>query len=541
MLSYKPKLIFKMKIITSLFLFAFFIFCKKEEKITVFDNSIIKDTIHDVIIRPVNPELIIDKSDSLKLYYKKFNFHEIWYLEKNRKDLIDEIKLCFQEGLNPKEYSLENIENLEKKRSELSDNEIVKYDILLTETFEKLALHLYKGKLNPKELYADWDLKPKKIALSPLLETAINEQKITSIFNDFKPNHIVYQLLKKSLVEIDKFPNTPFSKIEIKKDKIVLNDTISEMVKIKKRLAYWDDYKNNDSIITWVYDTITYNAVKKFQARHGLLQDGIIGKGTVSALNISKTERKAQIIANLERWRWFPNDLGENYLIINIPEFMLNYVVDNDTIATHKIIVGKEKRRTPILSSKLSNFVYNPTWTIPPTIIKEDLKPEASKNRKYFSNRNLTIYNSKGQVVSPYSWNPAKANNYRYVQKPGINNSLGLVKFNFKNSFSVYLHDTNHRDYFAKTNRSLSSGCVRVENALGLAKQILVKENSEKWNTSKIDSIIKREKTITVPVKETTNIHIFYWTCSFENNQLIFREDLYRLDNELFEKLVKIK
>jgi len=530
-----------MKIITSLFLFAFFIFCKKEEKITVFDNSIIKDTIHDVIIRPVNPELIIDKSDSLKLYYKKFNFHEIWYLEKNRKDLIDEIKLCFQEGLNPKEYSLENIENLEKKRSELSDNEIVKYDILLTETFEKLALHLYKGKLNPKELYADWDLKPKKIALSPLLETAINEQKITSIFNDFKPNHIVYQLLKKSLVEIDKFPNTPFSKIEIKKDKIVLNDTISEMVKIKKRLAYWDDYKNNDSIITWVYDTITYNAVKKFQARHGLLQDGIIGKGTVSALNISKTERKAQIIANLERWRWFPNDLGENYLIINIPEFMLNYVVDNDTIATHKIIVGKEKRRTPILSSKLSNFVYNPTWTIPPTIIKEDLKPEASKNRKYFSNRNLTIYNSKGQVVSPYSWNPAKANNYRYVQKPGINNSLGLVKFNFKNSFSVYLHDTNHRDYFAKTNRSLSSGCVRVENALGLAKQILVKENSEKWNTSKIDSIIKREKTITVPVKETTNIHIFYWTCSFENNQLIFREDLYRLDNELFEKLVKIK
>ena len=216
---------------------------------------------------------------------------------------------------------------------------------------------------------------------------------------------------------------------------------------------------------------------------------------------------------------------------------MLNYVVDNDTVATHKTVVGTAKRKTPILTSKLSNFVFNPTWTIPPTIIKEDLTPSASKNRNYFPSRKLTIYNNKGQEVSPYAWNPARANSYRYVQKPGYNNSLGLVKFNFPNNHLVYLHDTNHRDYFAKNFRSLSSGCVRVENPLILAKQILVKENAKKWESSEIDSIIKREKTKTVSVKNTVNIYIFYWTSWLENNQLQFRDDIYNLDKELFEKL----
>ena len=171
-----------MKKITSLLLLTLFISCKKEEKTIAFDDTIIKDTIHNVIIRPVNPELLEGKSDSLKLYYQKLNFHEIWYLDENRKDLINEIKFCYQEGLNPRDYSVEFIDILEAKRAELSDEDIVKYDILLTESFEKLALHLHKGKLNPKELYTDWDLKPKEIALSPLLETAIKEQKVASIF-----------------------------------------------------------------------------------------------------------------------------------------------------------------------------------------------------------------------------------------------------------------------------------------------------------------------------------------------------------------------
>lgn len=524
------------KIALLLFIFSF-ISCKKEPAPIAFDNSIIKDTILNVIIRPVHPDLLSEKSDSVKLYYQKMNFHEIWYLNENRKDLINEIKFCYQEGLNPEDYEINIIEDLESKRAKLNDDEIVKYDILLTETFEKLANHLHKGKLNPKELYTDWDLKPKEIALSALLEDAIKGKKIATTFKELKPNHIVYQSLKKSLIEIDKFPNVTFEKINIKKTKIILGDTLPEMVKIKKRLAYWKDYKNKDSIITWAYDSITFKAVKRFQARHGLAQDGVIGIGTLKALNTTKSERIEQIFANLERWRWYPSDLGEKYLIANIPDYMLYYVKNNDTVSSHKIIVGKEKRKTPILTSKLSNFVFYPTWTVPPTIIKEDLTPAATKNRNYFSSTRLTIYNSKGQEVSPYNWEPSKAKSYRYVQKPGADNSLGLVKFNFVNRHSVYLHDTNHRDYFVKSNRSLSSGCVRVENPLALTKQILTEINPEKWSGGEIDSILKQEKTKTVSVKDTVNVYLFYWTSWIENDKLQFRDDIYELDKALFQKL----
>ncbi len=148
-----------------------------------------------------------------------------------------------------------------------------------------------------------------------------------------------------------------FSKIVGSRDKIQLNDTLAEIVKIKKRLSYWNDFKNRDSVYTWTYDTLTYKAVKRFQKRHGLVEDGIIGKGTLNALNTTKNERKEQVIANLERWRWYPSDLGNQYLIANLPEYMLNYVVANDTIASHRIVVGTIKRKTPILTSKLSNFV----------------------------------------------------------------------------------------------------------------------------------------------------------------------------------------
>lgn len=206
------------KITLLLFIFSL-ISCKKEQSPLAFDNSIIKDTILNVIIRPVHPDLLSEKSDSIKLYYQKMNFHEIWYLNENRKDLINEIKFCYKEGLNPEDYEINIIEDLEKKRAKLNDDEIVKYDILLTETFEKLANHLHKGKLDPKDLYTDWDLTPKEITLSSLLEDAIKGKKIATTFKELKPKHIVYQLLKKSLIEIDRFPNIAFEKINIKKTK----------------------------------------------------------------------------------------------------------------------------------------------------------------------------------------------------------------------------------------------------------------------------------------------------------------------------------
>ncbi|AWM14062.1 peptidoglycan-binding protein [Flavobacterium sediminis] len=511
--------------------------CNKNNTLaTSEDDALLKDQETEEIARPIPETLLEHKSDSIRLYYHLFRNKEIWYNSINRKALLSEIENCGKDGLFSKDYEFAKLSELEKKHSELNDDESIAYDFLLTEMFEKLAHHLHGGKLNPKKIYDDWDLNPKKIALSKRLEKAIMEKQVSQLFDSLKPQHYVYSTIKKSLVLLNAFPDTDFKKIQLAK-KIELNDTIDVMINIKKRLAYWNDYKPKDSIITAVYDSITYLAVKKFQNRHGLIPDGVIGNGTIKALNYSKSERREQIFANLERWKWFPDDFGSDYLIANLPEYKIYYIVNKDTISVHNIVVGKPSRKTPVLTSKLSNFVFNPTWTVPPTIIKEDLTPSASKNREYFERNRITIFNKSGEVIAPSDWNPEKAKTFRYVQTSGYNNSLGLVKFNFPNRHLVYLHDTNHRDYFSRETRALSSGCVRIEKPLDLAEMILKKEDAKKWNRTEIDSILSKKNSRIVNLNSTVNVFFLYWTNWSKSNQLYFCNDMYGYDKKLFELL----
>ncbi len=515
----------------------FFINCKDDKKLPSVVKLPLEDPITHTIIRPVDVNLIKKENDSIQLFYKKFNDYEIWFNIENRQDLINEIGSCSKEGLMPNDYNYDKIIELEGKRSKMNDSEIIAYDIFLTQSFQKLATHLHCGKTNPKDIYENWDIPQKTIALSDSLHKSIKLRMVATAFKNLKPQHTTYKSLKKGLVSLNSFPEYKLNKIYIK-DKIEPNDTLNEIVQIKKHLLYWKDFINRDSIITPIYDKNAVAAVKKFQKRHGLKPDGVIGLGTLKALNFTQNERREQIYANLERWRWFPDNFGTEYLLINLPDYKLSYVANNDTIAERRIVVGKPSRETPIISSKLSNFVFNPTWTVPPTIIKEDLTPSATKNRNYFSRNRISIYDSKGQLVSPENWNPSKSKSYRYVQIPGSDNSLGLVKFNFPNRHSVYLHDTNHRDFFVREYRALSSGCVRIENPLQLSETILKKEDEKIWNSSEIDTIINRKATKFIPLKKSNiNIYLFYWTSWSNNEGLQFREDIYNLDSKLFKAL----
>ena len=212
----------------------------------------------------------------------------------------------------------------------------------------------------------------------------------------------------------------------------------------------------------------------------------------------------------------------------------MRLVKNNDTIETRRIAVGTIKRKTPILTSKLSDIVINPTWTVPPTILKEDLVPSARNNRDYFRRTNISIYDWSNNPISPQDWDPDNYTKYRYVQGPGDNNSLGNVKFNFPNSHMVYLHDTNHKNIFSRNNRSLSSGCVRVEDPLPLAEMLL---NNSRWSMDSIKSTISRLETTSVKMKDAVYIFQYYWTAWSENGHLIFRDDIYNLDKDLSKKL----
>ena len=520
-------------------------------KCFLFVLLVIVTSCKDKKINPENtpePEVIISSEgrsiaiDSLLLkktndsvlvaFYKTNSLRTFWSDFSCREDLIQLFNAVENNGLSNKDFELKKIAKNEKSFHKLNDNELIDYDILLTKNLIKYIEKIAVGSQDPSKLYKDWDLKKNKINIQELLVTFQKKDSFDYAISNIKPQHPVYKSLEEALKLLSTFPKDDLKKIEIA-EKIVANDTNNILIDIKKRLIYWNDLKPSDSL-TAIYDENTITAVKKFQIRHGLAPDGVIGKGTVAAMNFSKEKRKAQIIANMERWRWYPRQFEKEYLLINIPDYTLRAIKEKDTTRTHKIIVGTSKRSTPILSSKLSYVVFNPTWTVPPTILKEDVIPAATKNRGYFATKNITIYEGNS-VVSPSDWIPSKGKSYRYVQSPGSYNSLGLVKIMFPNRFSVYLHDTNTRGYFERENRSMSSGCVRVQNPFELTAYLL--NDSVKWNDESISEILKEGNTKNVNINQNVYIHLLYWTAWSENGQLIFRDDIYNLDADLYQKL----
>lgn len=478
--------------------------------------------------------LLQQKSKDIQQFYRVNEFKTGWSEAKNRENLIASIKSLAEDGIPTHSFPLDQLSTFNDKYTTLTDLEKTEADVLYSETFFTVASQLYNGVLNPKKLYNDWDIEPKKINLPATLHLTLIHDAVPIAFDSIRPKNPIYGQLKKVLAELRALPNEDF--VALKSGvKIKLNDSLPEVVDIKKRLMYWSDLKRNDSL-TPIFDEETATALKHFQQRHGLDETGLLDKQTVSALNETKEQKIEKTIANLERWRWYPRNLGHDYVLVNIADFSLIAVTHGDTLQKHKVIVGTPARKTPILSSQFSGLIINPTWTVPPTILKNDLVPSATKNRGYFANRGFTIYDNKGNIVSAADWNPERASSYRYVQKPGNANSLGRIKFDFKNNHLVYLHDTNNKNNFNKDHRDLSSGCIRVEDPFDLADYILTTENS-KYTMKQINQWLTTEKTQHIPLKKTIAIHQLYWTAWQDKNGMQFRNDIYDLDKDLFEKL----
>lgn len=519
--------------------FTVFISCKKEpvlnlDSFKIADPKVKTDKEGEVI--EIDTLLIAPfKSKSLMEFYKSRENKTVWQSEKNRKIILETLKKCETEGLNPSDYNILQLEKLEKNFNELDEEELVNYDLLLSFNFEKYLKQLHNGKLNPRKLYYNWDLRINELDIKSVLNNALAKDSLAGEIEKCQPQALTYKKLIKALEIINELSE---DKTQLMDTAIVIrhNHTNRAIINVKKKLLYWKDLDSSDiGKANSFYDDKTFEAVKKFQTRHGLNPDGIIGKSTIKALNFTKEERKHQIIANLERWRWFSKTFAPNYILINIPDYSLNVVEDQEITMTKRIVVGKNKRRTPILTSVLQTIVFNPTWTVPPTILKEDIVPELIKNRNYLKNKDIGIFDSDSNEIDPKKWDEKRPRGYRYIQKPGYNNALGVVKINFPNRYSVYMHDTDHRDLFERNFRSLSSGCVRIEHPLELVELLL--DDPEKYSKEKMDSIIAAKKTLFIRITKRYSIYQWYWTAWSENDKLIFRDDIYNLDADLYAQL----
>ena len=270
-----------------------------------------------------------------------------------------------------------------------------------------------------------------------------------------------------------------------------------------------------------------------FQDDWGLNTDGVIGKSTLEDLNSLPFKLISQLKVNMERYRWLPLQVTEKYIIINIANFKLDLIEGTDTLISMRAIVGKESRTTPVFNERISYIVFSPNWTVPHTILQDDVIPELLKGSEYLEKRNMKLLRHDGSELaySDIDWSTISKNNFPYMvrQNPGPGNALGRVKFMFPNTYNVYIHDTPSKGYFARDDRAISSGCVRVEKPFDLA--VLLLSDSPEWSPANIRNAMQQDKEQTVRLKIPVDVVLIYLTAWTDGKDRIqFRKDVYQRD-----------
>jgi L,D-transpeptidase YcbB len=290
-------------------------------------------------------------------------------------------------------------------------------------------------------------------------------------------------------------------------------------------------------------------AVKKFQKEKGITVDGKAGEGTVRLLNSSDKEKFARIAISMDRYKMLPETMPERYIWVNAASNLLEVVDGGKVVLSSRVICGKANTRTPVLTSVINSLITYPQWVPPPSIVSKEILPAVKRNPGYLAKKGFTLVNSKGETVDPYSvdWSKySKGVPFRIVQGSGDANALGIMKFVFDNKYSVYLHDTNQRYLFSNSMRSLSHGCVRVQDWEKLAKYILSTDSirAKGGSYTRIDSMqtwLAHKQKRSISIKNKLPVYIRYITCEGKDGVITFYDDVYAEDKLLREKYFAVR
>ena len=479
--------------------------------------------------------------------YQRRNFRPIWTVTVMKEELIGAIEDTYREGLDPNDYHLEEIRRLSAKASSSkakTPQMLASLDILLTDGFLRLAYHSLFGKEDPLTHHPHWNLAGERdnvdpVSFTELMVQAIESDSLKKTIESWKPQHPAYKRLRMALARYRSIQANGGWK------SVPLGPTLKKGLEdqrvpfLRRRLAATDDLTNKSTAAT-VFDEKLEQAVMNFQDRHRLHPDGAVGRKTLEALNVPVGQRIDQIRVNLERARWVLHELRGEYVLVDIAGFHLFLYQDDKVTWISRVQVGKPYRNTPVLKSTIKYLEFNPTWTIPPGIFSKDILPAIRKDPDYLKKRNIRVLDRDGNLVdqSSIDWSQYPERGFPYVlrQEPGPNNALGRVKFIFPNKHFVYLHDTPSKSLFERTDRTFSSGCIRVENPFEFAELLL--NDLSKWNSDKIMEVVDSKQTRKVFLAEPKPVLLLYWTATVdEDGRVHFKKDPYGRDNAVLEGL----
>lgn len=309
-----------------------------------------------------------------------------------------------------------------------------------------------------------------------------------------------------------------------------VGDSDPAVVDLRRRLIISGDLPRNSGD-SQVFDTFLDAAVKRFQQRHGVPPDGVIGDVTLAALNVSAPVRLGQLQTNLVRLRSMSGFLGERYVMVNIPAAEIEAVENGRVAQNHRAIVGKVDRQTPILNSDIFQVILNPYWTAPKSIIQKDIIPVMRKDPSYLTRNHIRLFDQQGNEVPPESvnWSTDEAVNLRFRQDPGKINAMASTKINFHNEFSVYMHDTPEQSIFGQLLRFESSGCVRVHNVRDLTLWLL--RDTPGWSREHIEQVVESRENTEIELTKPIPVYFVYITAWSTGDGVVqFRDDIYGRD-----------
>ena len=483
------------------------------------------------------------------------------------KTLLDALSRADRQGLVSADYGYDaiarRIERAEGGPGALAADQLAELDVRLSRAFVNYAVDLHKGRVGEGNLRPRWyeDLPPADY--TGALNRATRDGDVGAALDKLRPPHDGYTRLVKALADYRAIADAGGWPMVEDGPLLEIGMRDARVPALRKRLQASGDpapasgtgdhvedgvdgletmddsaAEGTSNTRSTRYDARLAEAVERFQRRHGLKVDGKVGPGTRAALNVPASQRVRQITINLERWRWLPADLGERYVMVNIPEYRLRAYEGGRSTLEMRVVVGEsyDDRATPVFSDAMEYVVFRPYWNVPPGIAADEIVPEAREDSGYLEAKNYEIvsrFTPDAEILPATQENIDKveAGDLYVRQRGGNQNALGLVKFMFPNEYAVYLHDSPAEQLFTRAERDFSHGCVRVQYPDQLAEFVLSRQAD--WDSSRIQTALHEGEREQVMLDEAIPVYLAYWTAFVDDAGVNFRADLYDNDDRV--------
>ena len=487
-------------------------------------------------------------------FYERRQFTPAWDSPAKLESLLAAVGNSARHGLDPADYHLETLAELVAAlRQEPSGGLAVELDLLATDALARLALHLRFGKVNPEQIHPTWNFTRELDGLTPVtvIKQLLQADDLAVALEAKAPDSEYYREMMAFLAayrEIrdrggwPQIPGGETLRLDMRSPRVpVLREILQILGDLPEAAGDEpgaDSLADVESADPELFDAALDAAVRRFQRRHGLAVDGAVGRQTVAALNVPVQARIDQLRVNLERIRWVFRDIEPRFLLVNIARFRVLLIEDQQVTWSTRAVVGRPYRQTPVFKARMTYLELNPTWTVPPTILRQDLLPDIRRDPGVLQRRNMSVIDHQGRRVDPATidWATVTARTFPYMirQEPGPDNALGRVKLMYPNPYHVYMHDTPARELFARPDRTFSSGCIRIENPFALVRILLA---DTEWDDAAIQRVLDSGRTRVINLPRPISVLTLYGTAVPERGEIHFATDVYQRDGRLLAAL----